>query len=153
MYRGTRSTGTSSRTRSALVYQALSKKVNFVVAETSQQFSDREGRIVQRGTSPGNPEVMAMTDLASVRIIVYGRVQGVYFRAFTSEYAAALGLTGYVRNLPAEKAVEVQAEGERNKLEKLIEYLNVGPPGDRVESMETNWSEYTGSYSTFSIRY
>ena len=94
-----------------------------------------------------------MTDLVSVRATVYGRVQGVYFRAFTSRQAAKLGLTGYVRNLPGGEAVEVQAEGERNKLEKLIDYLEVGPPGARVESVETNWSEYTGSYSTFSIRY
>ena len=94
-----------------------------------------------------------MTDLASVRTIVYGRVQGVYFRAFTSRQAAKLGLTGYVCNLPGGKAVAVEAEGERNELEKLIDYLKVGPPGARVESVETNWSEYTGGYSSFSIRY
>ncbi len=94
-----------------------------------------------------------MTDLASVRATVYGRVQGVYFRAFASRQAAKLGLTGYVRNLPGGRAVEVQAEGERNKLEELIDYLKVGPPGGRVESVETNWSEYTGGYSGFNIRY
>ncbi len=94
-----------------------------------------------------------MTDLASVQAIVNGRVQGVYFRAFTSRQARELGLTGYVRNLPDWNAVEVQAEGERNKLERLIEYLKVGPPGARVEKVVTNWSEYTGSYSNFSIRY
>ena len=94
-----------------------------------------------------------MADLASLRAIVYGRVQGVYFRAFTSRHATELGLTGYVRNLSDWKAVEVQAEGERNKLERLIHYLKVGPPGARVERVETKWSEYTGSYSGFSIRY
>ncbi len=94
-----------------------------------------------------------MTDLASVRAMVYGRVQGVYFRAFTSRHAVELGLTGYVRNSPDSKAVEVQAEGERNKLEKLIEHLKVGPPAAKVERVETNWSEYTGSYASFSIRY
>ena len=94
-----------------------------------------------------------MTDLASVRATVYGRVQGVYFRAFTSRQAAKLGITGYVRNLSGGRAVEVQAEGERDKLEKLIDYLKVGPPGARVESVETNWSEYTGGYSSFKIKY
>lgn len=94
-----------------------------------------------------------MSDLASVRAIVYGRVQGVYFRDFTSRHARELGLTGYVRNLPDWKEVEVQAEGERNKLEKLIDYLKVGPPGARVEMVETRWSEYTGNYSNFGIRY
>ena len=94
-----------------------------------------------------------MSDLASVRAIVYGRVQGVYFRDFTLRQARELGLTGYVRNLPDGKAVEVQAGGEGNKLEKLIGYLKVGPPGARVERVESNWSEYTGSYSNFSVRY
>lgn len=51
-----------------------------------------------------------MTDLTSVRATVSGRVQGVYFRDFTSRHARELGLTGYVRNLPDGKAVEVQAE-------------------------------------------
>ena len=94
-----------------------------------------------------------MADLTSVRAIVYGYVQGVFFRAFVSRQAAELGLTGYVRNLPGEEAVEVQAEGERKRLEKLIGYLEVGPPAAKVERVVTNWSEYTGSYSHFSIRY
>ena len=91
------------------------------------------------------------TDLASVQAIVYGRVQGVYFRAFVVRQARELGLTGYVRNLPDWKTVEVQAEGERNKLERLISYLKVGPPGARVERVETNWSDCTGSYPDFKI--
>ncbi len=94
-----------------------------------------------------------MTDLAAVRVIVYGYVQGVFFRAFTSRRAIELGLTGYVRNLAGREAVEVQAEGERKQLEKLIGYLKVGPPAAKVERLETIWSEYTGSYSHFSIRY
>ena len=94
-----------------------------------------------------------MTDLASVRVMVYGRVQGVFFRAFTSRQASELGLSGYVRNLPDGKAVEVQAEGERDRLKRLIDHLKDGPPGARVERVETTWAEYTGSYSGFSIRY
>jgi len=94
-----------------------------------------------------------MADLASVQAIVFGRVQGVYFRAFTSRRARELGLAGYVRNLPDGRAIEVQAEGERNQLERLINHLKDGPPGARVERVETSWSEYAGSYSGFSIRY
>ncbi|MFB0559100.1 MAG: acylphosphatase [Dehalococcoidales bacterium] len=94
-----------------------------------------------------------MADLASVRVIVYGYVQGVFFRAFASRRAIELGLTGYVRNMPDGEAVEVNAEGERKQLEELIGYLKVGPPAARVEKVVTSWSEYTGSYSHFSIRY
>lgn len=94
-----------------------------------------------------------MSDLASVRVIVFGFVQGVYFRDFTRRRATELGLTGYVRNLREVEAVEVQAEGERNKLERLIDHLKVGPPGARVEKVVTNWSAYTRNYSDFKIRY
>ena len=94
-----------------------------------------------------------MSDLASVQIAVYGLVQGVFFRYFTEQKARQLGLTGYVRNLPQEGTVEVRAEGERNKLETLINYLKVGPPTAKVTDVTTKWSEYTGDYSAFHIRH
>ena len=94
-----------------------------------------------------------MADLASVRVIVFGYVQGVFFRDFASRRARELGLTGYVRNLRDIEAVEVNAEGERKQLEQLIGYLEVGPPTAKVTKVVTNWSEYTGSYSGFKIRY
>jgi len=96
---------------------------------------------------------MSNSDLASVKATVYGYVQGVFFRAFVSRRAGELGLTGYVRNLHDREAIEVLAEGERKQLEELISHLKVGPPTARVERVVANWSEYTGSYSHFSIRY
>ena len=93
-----------------------------------------------------------MTDLSSVQAIVYGYVQGVLFRDFVSKRATELGLTGYVRNLPG-GSVEVNAEGRKKQLEKLIGYLKVGPPIAEVDKVVVNWSEYTGNYPRFSIRY
>ncbi len=95
---------------------------------------------------------MGNTDLASVKAVVYGYVQGVFFRAFVSRQAEGLGLNGYVRNLPS-GAVEVLAEGEKKQLEKLIGYLRVGPPAAKVEKVVTEWAEYTGKYPGFSTRY
>lgn len=93
-----------------------------------------------------------MADLASVQATVYGRVQGVFFRAFVAEQASQLGLAGYVCNLRG-GGVEVLAEGERRQLERLIDLLKVGPPDARVGKVVTNWLEYTGSYFGFRIRY
>ena len=93
-----------------------------------------------------------MNDPASVQATVYGLVQGVYFRAFVSRRARELDLSGYARNTP-EGTVAVYAEGERQQLEKLIDHLKVGPPSAGVEKVVTNWSEYTGSYTGFSVRY
>ena len=91
-------------------------------------------------------------DLASLRATVYGRVQGVFFRAFVARHARDMGLAGYVRNLP-DGAVEVWAEGERNQLERLSSFLNVGPPGARVKEVVTSWSEFTGNFPDFRIRH
>lgn len=95
---------------------------------------------------------MKTTDLAAVRALIYGQVQGVFFRAFAAQKAKGLGLKGYVQNVPRGDSVEVVAEGERKKLEELVTYLNVGPPAARVERVITNWSEPSGRYTEFSVR-
>jgi acylphosphatase len=94
-----------------------------------------------------------MADLASLEAMVQGQVQGVFFRAFVSHHAASLGLTGWVANLPNGRSVEVCAEGERKKLEELVQHLKAGPPGARVEEVKTTWSEYKGRFSQFKIKY
>jgi acylphosphatase len=93
-----------------------------------------------------------MVDVVSVRAIIYGYVQGVFFRVFVTEWAEKLGLRGYVRNLP-QGTVEIYAEGSRDRLETLVGYLRKGPPGAGVKSVVTTWSASTGQYSDFRIRY
>jgi len=83
---------------------------------------------------------------------VYGSVQGVNFRYFVTREARNLRLTGYVRNLP-DGAVEVEAEGDRNQLQILVEQLKVGPPGARVTGVETSWSSYSGQFTAFEVRF
>ncbi len=93
-----------------------------------------------------------MEDPVSVRAMVHGRVQGVFFRTFVEEHAQRLGLVGYVRNLPS-GAVEVMAEGERERVNKLLERLKMGPPAAMVDGVDISWSEFTGDHSEFRIRY
>ena len=92
-------------------------------------------------------------NLASFHAIVTGRVQGVFFRAFVRNRANALGLTGYVRNLSQSDAIEVQAEGERAKLEELLASLHQGPAGARVDKVEASWKDYGSDFSSFSIKH
>jgi acylphosphatase len=92
-----------------------------------------------------------MAEKASLRATIQGRVQGVFFRASVEEWAIQLNLTGYVRNRPG-NLVEVRAEGDKPNLEKLLEYLKVGPPAASVKDILTTWGEYTGSFSSFRIR-
>jgi acylphosphatase len=94
-----------------------------------------------------------MADVAHLSTTVYGRVQGVFFRYFVQDVARSLDLKGYVRNLASGDAVEVQAEGEKQQLNKLLEQLKVGPPGARVERVEVKWMDYSGRFGDFSVRY
>ena len=84
---------------------------------------------------------------------VYGHVQGVFFRYFVQDVARGFGLKGYVRNLPNGDAIEVEAEGDRQQLEKLVEQLKIGPSTARVENIEISWSDYSRQFNNFGIRY
>ena len=92
-----------------------------------------------------------MEQWAALHVMVYGMVQAVNFRTFVLHNAKALGLTGYVRNISREHAVEVVAEGDREKLEQLLGQVEVGPRFASVKRVEVDWSEYSGIYRNFRI--
>lgn len=72
--------------------------------------------------------------MAAVRVVVSGRVQGVFFRASTRAEALRLGLEGSARNL-ADGRVEVIARGPDEALRELERWLWQGPPAARVEDV------------------
>ncbi len=92
------------------------------------------------------------TDRASLHATVSGIVQGVFYRRFVLQEATGLGLYGRVRNR-FDGRVEVEAEGERQKLEHLIRKLRKGPHGAQVTDVATEWSEHRGEYRDFRIDY
>ena len=73
-----------------------------------------------------------------LRMIISGRVQGVFYRRSVFERALKLGLEGWVHNLDGGD-VEVVAEGERASLNKLMSWCWEGPPGAHVENIESSW--------------
>jgi acylphosphatase len=72
--------------------------------------------------------------MPTVRFLVSGRVQGVFYRASTREQALGLGLAGYARNLP-DGRVEVLASGSVEALDVLEHWLRRGPSGARVDAV------------------
>lgn len=88
----------------------------------------------------------------AIHIIVKGKVQGVFFRATTSEKAAQLGLKGWVRNLP-DGNVEVMAEGEKENLNKLAEWCKIGTDRSVVDSVEIEKLPYENRFTDFQIKY
>lgn len=90
-------------------------------------------------------------DLARIRMVIRGRVQGVFFRATAADEASALGVPGFARNR-ADGAVEIVAEGDRRKLERFLGWAHMGPPRARVDEVRVEWSVATGEFSGFAIR-
>ena len=86
-----------------------------------------------------------------IHIFVYGDVQGVVFRANTVDTATKLGLRGWVRNR-SDGSVEVVAEGEKEKLEKLLEWCHRGPSAASVDSVKSEWEDYKGEFSGFAAK-
>ena len=84
--------------------------------------------------------------------ILSGRVQRVGFRWFTLEAAQREGMTGWVRNLP-DGRVEILAEGESEALERFERAIRQGPPGARVDEVETDIQPPTGHHIGFSARH
>lgn len=77
---------------------------------------------------------MAERDVA-VRVFIHGRVQGVFFRAWTVDVARALGLRGWVRNR-RDGVVEALFAGPADRVERMIARCREGPPAARVTGIE-----------------
>lgn len=90
--------------------------------------------------------------LRRTKAIVEGRVQGVFFRAYTQEEATRLGLTGWTRNMP-DGNVEVLMEGEEEQIQQMIDWLYRGSPMSRVTGVITLEEEPLGGMTDFQIRY
>ena len=90
------------------------------------------------------------SELAAAQILVSGRVQGVWYRAFAQEAAAELGVSGWVRNLP-DGRVEAFAEGPRARVEELVARLRAGPPRALVSEVSVNWTHAAGDVKGFSV--
>ncbi|MFC1533009.1 acylphosphatase [Thermodesulfobacteriota bacterium] len=89
-------------------------------------------------------------DVIRVRLIIEGRVQGVWFRDSTREKAAELGVNGWVKNR-FDGTVEVLAEGSEEEVGKLIDWCHQGPPYAKVSRVSQGREEYRGEYDSFAI--
>ena len=70
-----------------------------------------------------------------VRVVVRGRVQGVWFRDSCRDQARALGVSGWVRN-NGDGSVEGEFEGPRAAVDRLVDWCRSGPPRARVDETQ-----------------
>ncbi len=83
---------------------------------------------------------------------VTGRVLGVNFRSRIHRLATRLDLTGYVKALP-NRTLEIFAEGRKENLDELVDFLEKGPDRAEIEKAEFDWQDYEGKSNRFTIKY
>ena len=87
---------------------------------------------------------------ASVRVQIYGKVQGVWYRAWTVREAEARQLRGWVRNR-SDGSVEALFAGDATAVRAMVEACRTGPPAAQVERIE-EWSETWPDHNGFTQR-
>jgi acylphosphatase len=84
------------------------------------------------------------------RVVVTGQVQGVFFRDSTRERARAHGVSGWVCNR-SDGAVEAVLEGAAEAVERVLRFLETGPPRAQVERVDVS-EESPEGLSGFQVR-
>jgi len=93
-----------------------------------------------------------MSEKVKAHVFVSGRVQGVFFRENSHQKAKELGIFGWVKNL-ADGRVEAVFEGEKEKVEKMVDWAKKGPLLAKVDNLSIKWQEYKGEFNDFVIKY
>ena len=80
-----------------------------------------------------------------------GRVQGVFFRAWTREQAERLDVNGWVKNCP-DGSVEAHLEGPQERVDRLVDLLRRGPSGARVDDLQIHEAQ-PENHDWFAVRH
>jgi len=110
----------------------------------------------RNGSSPARKGIVGRIDASSNlptvirrRVIVYGMVQGVFYRDTCRRIAWQQGVAGWVRNRP-DGTVEAVFEGEQDAVDRMVAWARHGPRHAAVERIETLAEEPEG-FTDFSI--
>ncbi len=91
-------------------------------------------------------------DQARAHVVIEGRVQGVFFRHHTHRKAQELGVKGWVKNCWDGSVVAV-FEGEKESVDRMVQWCHRGPPEARVTGVQLGWEDYKGEFEDFRIAY
>lgn len=88
--------------------------------------------------------------MRKLKIKIYGKVQGVFFRVFVKKEAEKRNLVGWVKN-ESDGTVTAEVEGEKGKLKELISQCKKGSPLSKVEKMDIDFSDEIDGYREFVV--
>jgi len=84
--------------------------------------------------------------MKTVRLVIKGKVQGVFYRATAKDIADQLGIKGWIKNI-LDRNVEIKATATEDTLQKFIDWCKQGPPKARVDEViveELSAEEFNG---------
>jgi acylphosphatase len=93
-----------------------------------------------------------MTDKIQVKLIIQGRVQGVFYRAHIQKAAKEIGVTGYVKNRP-DGSVEAVFQGGQASVDKMIQWCWTGSPACAVSDVSVEKNPILSDFESFTITY
>jgi len=93
-----------------------------------------------------------MPNKTRVKVVIHGKVQGVFYRVHTKHAADRFGITGYVKNL-ANGSVEAVFEGDQAAVARMIDWCHKGPEMSRVDHIQTQKINFLTNFTLFEIRY
>jgi acylphosphatase len=91
-------------------------------------------------------------NILQIKADIYGRVQGVFFRASTKDTADRLGVTGWVKNM-ADGSVQALFQARADIMDKMLEWCNKGPANARVDKVVTQKIQDPSDFTDFKIIY
>ena len=91
-------------------------------------------------------------DKRRVRILISGKVQGVFFRQALKVMAKKNNVFGWVKNLE-DKRVEALLEGNTENINSIVEWARIGPAHSRVDCIEINDEQFKNEFSIFEVLY
>ena len=91
-------------------------------------------------------------EIISARLLITGKVQGVYFRFNMQQIAKKNSVVGWVRNLP-DGRVEALLRGNKIDVNNVVEWSKIGPENSRVDEVKIEYGEHSREYSDFVIQH
>jgi acylphosphatase len=93
-----------------------------------------------------------MASEVRARVVISGRVQGVFFRLETKRAAEKYGVLGWVKN-QRDGTVAALFEGSKKNVDSILEWCKQGPPLAKVQSVDVEWGDYKSEFNGFEVTY
>ncbi len=95
---------------------------------------------------------MKTTEVIQKHVVITGKVQGVFFRAYTKDAAEKYMITGWVRN-KRDGTVEAVIKGEKENIQQMMQWFHTGSPASSVKKIIMEDQKSLSDFTDFDIMY